>query len=63
MLSKTLSESLQPRSSQADCISFCSGDESWRLDQASPASLLPNTRRFLVKRKKQTVEEDLTSMR
>jgi len=38
VLSRVLSESLQARSSQADCIPFCSGNESWCLDQVKLAS-------------------------
>ena len=37
MLSRTVSESLHARSSQADCVSFRHGDESWSADQASVA--------------------------
>jgi len=33
--SSAASASLQARSSQADCVSFCHGDESWSADQAS----------------------------
>ena len=33
--SRAVSESLQARLSQADCVSFCCGDESWSADQAS----------------------------
>ena len=39
MHSTVLSESLQVRTSQAACIPFCSGDESWCSDQASIASV------------------------
>ena len=35
--SSVASASLQARSSQADCVSFCHGDESWSADQASVA--------------------------
>ena len=35
--SRAASESLQTRPSQADCVSFCRGDESWSMDQASVA--------------------------
>jgi len=37
--SRVASESLQARSSQTDCVSFCHGDESWSADQASVASI------------------------
>jgi len=37
VLSRTASESLQARSSQADFVSFCRGDESWSVDQTSVA--------------------------
>ena len=39
VLSRELMESLQARSSQAACIPFSSGDESWSLDQLLIASL------------------------
>jgi len=35
--SRAASESLQARSSQADCVSFCHGDESWSADDVSVA--------------------------
>jgi len=35
--SRAVSESLQARSSQADCVSFCCGDESWSAYQTSVA--------------------------
>jgi len=38
VFSSVLSESLQARSTQTACIPFCSGDESWCLDQVSLAS-------------------------
>jgi len=38
VFSRELSESLQARSSQAAWIPFCSGNESWCLDQLSIAS-------------------------
>jgi len=38
--SSAASASLQARSSQADCVSFCRGDESWSADQASVALII-----------------------
>jgi len=35
VLSRTVKKSLQARSSQADCVSFRPGDESWSADQVS----------------------------
>ena len=46
--SREASESMQARSSQADCVSFCHGDESWSADQASVALKIYSSFQFKV---------------